>query len=102
MKIKLIDKETKNVEYVVKQKTTKEGYEKFILKTSKSDVWQKHAKNKIEVVLIDNGNDYVIDLPGINSITLDASQLNVLYLVIDNFIKETDNFSSGYDRYIKK
>lgn len=102
MKIKLVNKEDGNIEYIIKQKKTKHGYDKFVLKTSKSDIWFDSAKNTKEIEMIDNGNDYVIKFPNMDNIVLDTEQLNALYLIIDNYIKETDNFSPSYERLVKK
>lgn len=102
MKIKLISKDSHEVEYVVKGKTTKKGNRKMVLKTSKSNTWTEYSKNQKRVELIDDGDNYTIKLADKEPIVLDASELNVLYLLIDNYVKETDNFSSGYDRVVKK
>lgn len=102
MKIKLISKDLHEVEYVIKEKRTKKGNRKMVLKTSKSESWVECSKNEKQIELIDDGNDYTIKIPGKDHIVLDASELNVLHLIIDNYIKETDDFSSGYKRVVKK
>lgn len=102
MKIKLINQDEHLVEYVIKEKLTKEGNRKMLLKTSKSDIWVDFAKNKKQVEIIEIGDDFLIKIQDKPDMILDASQLQVLQLLLNNFVLETDNFSPGYERLIKK
>jgi hypothetical protein len=101
MKIKLINKDEHLVEFIIKEKKTKEGFRKMILKTSKSDSWTDSAKNKKHVEIIEIGDDYLIKMSSRPDIILDASELNELQLLLNNFVLETDNFSPEYERVIK-
>jgi hypothetical protein len=102
MKIKLINQDEHLVEYIIKEKKTKEGNRKMVLKTSKSDSWTDFAKNKKQVEIIEVGDDFLIKMKGKPDMILDASQLHVLQLLLDNFVIETNNFAPDYQRIVKK
>lgn len=102
MKIKLINQDEHLVEYIIKEKKTKEGNRKMVLKTSKSDSWTDFAKNKKQVEIIEVGDDFLIKMKGKPDMILDASQLHVLQLLLDNFVIETNNFAPHYQRIVKK
>lgn len=102
MKIKLINQDEHLVEYIIKEKKTKEGNRKMVLKTSKSDSWTDFAKNKKQVEIIEVGDDFLIKMKGKPDMILDASQLHVLQLLLDNFVIETNNFAPDYQRVVMK
>lgn len=102
MKIKLINQDEHLVEYIIKEKKTKEGNRKMVLKTSKSDSWTDFAKNKKQVEIIEVGDDFLIKMKDKPDMILDASQLHVLQLLLDNFVMETNNFAPDYQRIVKK
>lgn len=102
MKIKLINQDEHLVEYIIKEKKTKEGNRKMVLKTSKSDSWTDFAKNKKQVEIIEVGDDFLIKMKDKPDMILDASQLHVLQLLLDNFVIETNNFAPDYQRIVKK
>ena len=102
MKIKLINQDEHLVEYIIKEKKTKEGNRKMVLKTSKSDSWTDFAKNKKQVEIIEVGDDFLIKMKGKPDMILDASQLHVSQLLFDNFVIETNNFAPDYQRIVKK
>ena len=102
MKIKLINQDEHLVEYIIKEKKTKEGNRKMVLKTSKSDSWTDFAKNKKQVEIIEVGDDFLIKMKDKPDMILDASQLHVLQLLLDNFVMETNNFAPDYQRIVMK
>lgn len=102
MKIKLINQDEHLVEYIIKEKQTKEGNRKMVLKTSKSDSWTDFAKNKKQVEIIEVGDDFLIKMKDKPDMILDASQLHVLQLLLDNFVMETNNFAPDYQRVVMK
>lgn len=102
MKIKLINQDEHLVEYIIKEKKTKEGNRKMVLKTSKSDSWTDFAKNKKQVEIIEVGDDFLIKMKDKPDMILDASQLHVLQLLLDNFVMETNNFAPDYQRVVMK
>jgi hypothetical protein len=93
---KLVISEDGGVEYVIKSKETKNGGCKMIMKTSKADVWCDHAKNVVRCKLTEIGDDYQIKMEDDIKLTLDASQLCDLYLLLNEYVNSRNNFMPKY------
>ena len=99
-KFYVLNKDEGELEYVITEKTTKKGCPKFVLKTSKSNIWVEDAKNEKKVEIIDYDSTYRIQVDG-QELSLDASSLNDLHLLIDHYVTTSKNFAPEYEKVIK-
>ena len=102
-KIKFIDPSNDVLDYVLKHKSTKSGYKKIELKTSKdSSAWLENNRNIKVAELVDKDDIIKLRLKDKIDVSLDAVLLSELYLLLDEFMKDNDNFMTVYKRKEKK
>lgn len=95
MKHYMMNIKEETIEYVIKKKERKDGTE-YVLKNSKSEIWNEHSKGEVQVSIFDNGNDYVIKITDYSDIVIDASDLCNLRMILNYLADDNTNLTPEF------